>query len=175
MTDLQLLPGRWSRPNAPFVTHALFAAEDGDNEKNRVDSNGKHEARAHSTVPCPPANKRPRNVKTDSSSGASERFHIVRLLSRRRLWGVAKPHLTLNSEGRHCLISSRLTFLWLDAEGPTPAASPVYAHSRAGPVATVRRGVRTKVAELHLYSHHWEVLARISYKYAFCLYQAAAG
>ncbi|KAL8273288.1 hypothetical protein Esti_002789 [Eimeria stiedai] len=44
------------------------------------------------------------------------------------------------------------------------ARSPVYSRSRGGPVAKVQRGVRTALADLHLYSHHWEVLARVSYK-----------
>ncbi|KAL8434885.1 hypothetical protein ACSSS7_002851 [Eimeria intestinalis] len=47
---------------------------------------------------------------------------------------------------------------------PSPAPSPVYNRSRGGPVAKVQRGVRTALADLHLYSHHWEVLARVSYK-----------
>ncbi|KAL8452309.1 hypothetical protein Emag_002428 [Eimeria magna] len=46
----------------------------------------------------------------------------------------------------------------------SPARSPVYNRSRGGPVAKVQRGVRTALADLHLYSHHWEVLARVSYK-----------
>ncbi|CDJ37032.1 hypothetical protein, conserved [Eimeria tenella] len=45
-----------------------------------------------------------------------------------------------------------------------PNSSTVYARSRNGPVAKVQRGVRTTIRDLHLYSHHWELLARISYK-----------
>ncbi|KAL8452196.1 hypothetical protein Emed_001503 [Eimeria media] len=45
-----------------------------------------------------------------------------------------------------------------------PTRSPVYNRSRGGPVAKVQRGVRTALADLHLYSHHWEVLARVSFK-----------
>lgn len=50
-----------------------------------------------------------------------------------------------------------------------PNSSTVYARSRNGPVAKVQRGVRTTIRDLHLYSHHWELLARISYKCVHCV------
>lgn len=56
----------------------------------------------------------------------------------------------------------------LAAETRLSTMAPVYSHRRAGPVARAERGVRTALADLHLYSHHWEVLARVSYKYALC-------
>ncbi|KAL8431567.1 hypothetical protein Efla_000613 [Eimeria flavescens] len=42
--------------------------------------------------------------------------------------------------------------------------TPVYCRSRGGPVAKVQRGVQTALADLHLYSHHWEIVTRVSYK-----------
>lgn len=118
VSDIQLLPGRWERPSAPFISHPLYASGTSNGEGSGVQTS-----------------------EEGGISGTREESSSISFGKRRR------------GEGECALSETRLS-----------ATAPVYSHSRAGPVARAERGVRTALADLHLYSHHWEVVARVSYK-----------
>lgn len=70
VTDLQLLPGQWKRPNSPFVSHPLFAASTNNGGIACVKTT---EARGNTkgvenTLAAPPSKRRMEYSK-DSLSG----------------------------------------------------------------------------------------------------------
>ncbi|XP_026192785.1 replication protein A 70 kDa DNA-binding subunit [Cyclospora cayetanensis] len=125
VTGIQLLPGHWIRPNAPLVSHSLYATDSSNDGTGHFESKVAEQSGDSPAAPTAaevpggalPARKRRRAARGDGSK-----------------------------------------------EKSTNCLSLVYAHSRSGPVAKAQRGVRTALSDLHLYSHQWEILARISYK-----------